>query len=207
MMQDETAEHELEAHAFLAKHGFDPGVLDGTSFFDPERFVNQHRVRDAYIQRFGFAVPTMEALAAIAEHEPILEVGAGAGYWAHELEQRGVDIIATDPKTGRYNHASEGGGHWDQTFTEVVEVGGQEAIELYPNRALLIIWPDYGEPWPADVLEAYPGDVVCYVGEGPMGCTADERFHKLLGDRYEQAGVVDLPQFEGIHDHLQIWTR
>lgn len=36
---------------------------------------------------FGFAVPNRRALETIAHNSPILEIGAGSGYWSWELQQ------------------------------------------------------------------------------------------------------------------------
>lgn len=41
-------------------------------------------------------VPTDEAIDTILEHSPILEIGAGDGYWAYVLENAGCEIIPTD---------------------------------------------------------------------------------------------------------------
>ena len=49
------------------------------------------------IQRLvSFGIPSAAALEAIARHGPIIEVGAGTGYWAGLLQAMGVDIIAFD---------------------------------------------------------------------------------------------------------------
>jgi hypothetical protein len=36
------------------------------------------------------------ALAAIARYAPIVEMGAGTGYWARCLRERGIDAVAYD---------------------------------------------------------------------------------------------------------------
>lgn len=45
---------------------------------------------------YAFAAPNSRALQALAELSPILEVGAGVGYWALLLKQAGVSVLATD---------------------------------------------------------------------------------------------------------------
>ena len=37
-----------------------------------------------------------QALLALAARAPLLEIGAGTGYWAHRLRGMGVDILAYD---------------------------------------------------------------------------------------------------------------
>jgi hypothetical protein len=46
---------------------------------------------------FACAIPSERALQAIvALNLPLLEVGAGSGYWARLLRARGVDVLAFD---------------------------------------------------------------------------------------------------------------
>ena len=42
------------------------------------------------------AVPSAQLLKALAKLGPIVEVGAGSGYWSAMLHERGVDTIAYD---------------------------------------------------------------------------------------------------------------
>jgi hypothetical protein len=50
------------------------------------------------IARYAFALPSDDALDAIVRSAPhgIVELGAGTGYWAALLEQRGADVVAFD---------------------------------------------------------------------------------------------------------------
>lgn len=206
------------AHSFLEERDLDPVAMTRNGYALPahDSAVDELKVRDAYVKRFGFAVPNKKALATIAVHEPILEVGAGSGYWAYELERMDVDIVATDPKTGQYYHGGLGemlhdeeaeGKHWENSWANVIELEGTEAVERYPERTLLIVWPDYNQPWPAEVLDAYKGDTAIYVGEGPGGCTGDKRFHKLLGEEFECVERITIPTFFTVHDDLTLWRR
>lgn len=46
----------------------------------------------------AFAVPSEGALTLLAQHAPIIEMGAGTGYWVHLLQARGVDACAFDAR-------------------------------------------------------------------------------------------------------------
>jgi hypothetical protein len=169
--------------------------------------------RDAFVKRYAWAIPSPAALAAIAEHSPILEVGAGCGYWAHELSKLGADIVATDlhpggRRDGAGKPAPSGYGYrFEKLWHPVVRMGAARALRAYPGRALLLVWPCYSRPWSERVLAAYTGDVVCYVGEGEGGCTGTDRFHALLDERFEAVRGVPVPQWAGIHDALTIHRR
>ena len=45
---------------------------------------------------YSFAIPSQLALEFMKDYSPICEMGAGSGYWAKLLADRGVDIIAYD---------------------------------------------------------------------------------------------------------------
>jgi len=57
------------------------------------------------IKKYAWAIPDEKALKIVAEFGPIIELGAGLGYWAWLLQQRGVDIIAFDKYTSKDNGA------------------------------------------------------------------------------------------------------
>ncbi|GGM06463.1 methyltransferase domain-containing protein [Dactylosporangium sucinum] len=62
----------------------------------PARELDLPRRRRELAARLAWAIPTEAALALIGDHGPILETGAGTGYWAALLRARGVDVVATD---------------------------------------------------------------------------------------------------------------
>jgi hypothetical protein len=56
-------------------------------------------------------------------------------------------------------------------------------------------------------LAAFRGEYVAYVGEGDGGCTADDRFHRVLAERWSEVETVPIPQWYGLHDRLEIYRR
>lgn len=172
-------------------------------------------------RRYSFAVPSPAAVDAIAQHSPsgVVEIGAGGGYWAMLLQQRGVDVIAYDPQPP----PGESRWHTGRAWT-AVHKGDHTMAAEHPTRTLLLCWPSYDKPWPARALECYTGDTVVYIGEGYGGCTGDNRMHALLGSPdcwcwdepcqcdnpdplYREITDVAIPQWSGIHDHLTVYRR
>jgi methylase of polypeptide subunit release factors len=45
---------------------------------------------------YAFASPNSEALKALVKLSPIVEIGAGVGYWAALLRQQGAEVVAID---------------------------------------------------------------------------------------------------------------
>lgn len=164
--------------------------------------TEQFTAREQFIQKFGFAIITASVVQALKKYSPILEVGAGTGYWAHELSKAGVDIVATDPRKFIYSDV------WQKhLFFEVSNMTGEDAVKKYPERNLLLVWPTYSSSWAASALRAFTGEKLIYVGEGYGGCTADDDFHECLGQKFELVEEIPMSQFCGIHDRLEVFQR
>jgi len=163
------------------------------------------KAMDSMRSLFSFAIPTEECFTAIAEHSPILEVGAGNGYWAYELRERGVDIIPTDIVDKHHNYFPQvKGGH---LWLSPEIICAEDAIEKYLDHTLMMIWPDYDKPWAFYALKKYTGQYFIFVGEGWGGCTANDAFSHLLESQWEVLKTIHIPQHMGIHDYFRIYKR
>ena len=170
----------------------------------PEPFTGLHGPnRHTFIAEFGFAIPDEESLNAIAAYSPLLEVAAGLGYWSLELENLGADVIATDAFTTEWKHHFGDRVPW----VDVIPMDGVTAVQTYPDRTLLMIWPSYEEEWSTDVLKAYQNEFFCYVGENKWGCCASDSFFDLLHREWTEITDMLIPQWGGIHDYLTIYQR
>lgn len=190
------------------------------------------QLRSRLLSRYSFAIPTETALTSVAGETTkagILEIGAGTGYWAHLLEQHGVDVLASDtaPAPSRSNRWFAG----SQPWTDVV-AADHRIVARHADRTLLIVWPTKNEVWAAEALQLYwdaGGQTVVYVGELPGGRTGDDLFHALLGEydrcwgcsfgivtmpcvcgvspRFRRVRRVTLPHWPGFSDDLLIYRR
>lgn len=168
---------------------------------------NIWEVRRQMVQEFSWAIPGESALHAILAHGPVVEVGAGTGYWARCLAERGGDVIAYDAEP--YNNKWCSGHQWYEVQKAPAKVAGN-----HPDRTLLLVWPPYEATMAVRAAIAYwqaGGKRIAYVGEGSGGCTASNAFHHFLVKRFsEQDDDLDfgrIPQWSGIYDRLEIWTR
>ena len=107
--------------------------------------------RDQHIEMFGFAVLNRATVEFIRPYGPLLEIGAGLGYWAYELRQAGIDVAATDP------YQKE---NWPENavWTQAERLTAARAMARYPGRNLLMCWPDQYDPWAAQALRAFRGE-------------------------------------------------
>lgn len=163
------------------------------------------RMREKAIERFGFAIPTDEALQAIASHGPVVEIGAGLGYWAYLMKEHFNATVRCYDKapvtSGRNTYSFKD----SAPYVEVLS-GSHEVLADHPNDTLLLIWP-YMDSFADDCLQAYQGNTVAYVGEGNGGCTADGVFHARLAFDWHVVQTVRIPQWWGLNDDLQICQR
>jgi len=157
----------------------------------------QHRRELA--KKYAWAIPDETAIHLIAELEPIVEIGAGTGYWAWLLRQCGVHIKPYDRKPGK--------NHWVEGLWTGVIAGGPRNAKRYPDHALMLCWPLYDDRMAFECLSRYTGDTVVYIGEGSGGCTGDDKFHAMLYERFAEVKQHDIPKWWGLHDSLEIWRR
>jgi hypothetical protein len=170
--------------------------------------IEQKAGDDAFFdlpRKYSWAVPTEEALTTIAGHSPrgVVEIGAGGGYWAMLLRERGVDVVAYDPDPSGLQCYSRY--YRDGTVWSSVEVGDHAAAANHPDRTLMLCWPESGEDWPAAAVRAHGGSTVVYIGQ--PGVTGNDDLHRLLNAEFVVTGLVGLPQWMGLEDDLSVYTR
>lgn len=152
--------------------------------------------REALVREFAWAIPSDEALHCIAEHGPIVELGAGSGYWAYLLGQLGIDVVALD----RYVNSKHK--HWVD-----VQRGGAKALRRHSGRTLFLCWPPYDTNMADNALRIYRGSTLAYIGEGHGGCTGNDLFYNRLDRYWEEIESVAIPQWPMVHDTLSVYQR
>lgn len=185
----------------------------------------RHNCRDWLARLFAFAVPNAAALNELAALSPIVEIGAGTGYWASLLRSKGVDVVAYDsapPSSEESASASFSGRRKSKKqkaaamneyhgasaqFTEVLR-GGADVLGSASDAAqtLFLCYPPPAEAMAFDCLSAFQGTRVVYVGEW-HGLTADARFERLLASRFALSKRVALPNFANQACEMTIWER
>lgn len=185
------------------------GLLDYNPYntydgpFDAKKDMQLMASRELGINGYGFAILTEDAIERLKKYAPILEIGAGLGYWAYEFQKRGVDYVATEPHPNSFGNYFKKSKLW----VSMEKLEASEAVSKYPGRALLICWPSYQETWAAAALRAYDGPAVIYVGEGYEGCTGDNEFHEILYRDWKETEEIRIPQWRCIHDRIWVYIR
>jgi len=179
--------------------------LSGLDAGDGPQAASLREVRKAFRRAWGFSIPCAEAVAALkALDHPLLEIGAGSGYWTALLRAAGLDVIATDV-------ASEGEGPDGSGLgrhAPVEALGGPQAVRAYPERDVFCSWPTEGAAWALEaVREIGVGRAFALVGDPPGGVVGTPELHAFLADHFSVEAVVRLPQFPRVDDALTIHRR
>ncbi len=154
-------------------------------------------------QRYAYVFPSDSVLAMLAGLGPLVEIGAGTGYWARRLRLMDVDIVAFDQapldgeRVNRYHSRTE-------PWTDV-EQGDQTVLSGYEDRGLLLCWPPLFSSL-GDCLTYYRGDTVACIGDGGY------RTARLDGLREAFTKVAAIPvraldPDPGVQPQLAIWKR
>jgi hypothetical protein len=133
----------------------------------------------------------------------VVEIGAGSGYWAWQLEQAGVDVAAYDPHPPADDNGFCKGGPYTTVLPD-----DASAVKHHQDRALLMVWPPYGGEHARHALSLYEGDLLLYAGESWGGCTADDGFYELLDAEWDEVSVAPRHvTWWGIHCRLAAYVR
>jgi hypothetical protein len=163
--------------------------------------MGSHETRDRNAAEIGYVIPCKEALEEIARHGPLLEVGAGTGYWAALIAKTGTDIIATDIQDGSGVYPVHCG-----VFHEVAAVDAEEAVAAHPDRNLLIIYPTMSDWAERAARKLSPGRTLIFVGEY-RGCCANDDFFDLLSREFEQVETLNVPRFAMFHEAMYVFRK
>jgi hypothetical protein len=163
---------------------------------------------------FSWAIPGSAALGTLARHGPLLECGAGTGYWAALLRAHGADVLATDiaapgPRPAGPQIAGTSELHGGRRpWTEVLTLDAVGAVRAHPDRALFLCWPPFDDDGASyTALRDYSGDVLAYIGDGPDGATGTVRLHRELALNWTPVEQSALPNWPGLRDRVVVYRR
>jgi hypothetical protein len=122
----------------------------------------EERYRQGLARRFSYVLPESHLLEVVRRHSPLVELGAGTGYWTYLLRLMGADVVA-------YDSAPIGGLRENRYHPDVppwtdVLLGDLPVLTGHSDRCLFLCWPPiYSALWEA--LGFYAGEWVIYIGD------------------------------------------
>lgn len=164
--------------------------------------------RDWCCHLFAYATPTQEALDVMAKYGPIVEVGAGTGYWSSLLHRAGVDVVAFDKTPPCAEDAQANAYHGRVPPFCSIQRGGPELLGRHDmaKRSLFLCYPPPGDAMAVRCIQLFQGDVVLHVGEW-QGDTGDCRFERELQRQFVVVQNVLLPNWGNSAYELTVWRR
>jgi hypothetical protein len=191
----------------------------------PDTEHNRRLIRSHLVRKYAYSVPGEIALATVARYAPIVEMGAGTGYWARCLRERGVDVVAYDELGDQWRawfcasvlqdlEISHGVralvSQPDQTrsdpvlWTEVLK-GGPSVLAQHAQRTLMLCWPDPWSGFDEAALLEHRGEHLVFVG-APEG-TGSHGFRRLLHREWKAVEEADVPRWFNDDDRLVVYQR
>ena len=201
--------------------------------FDPD--IDEQRRGDLFeaedenaMEKYAWAIPDERALRICAHYAPLVEMGAGCGYWCRLLRERGVTMTAYDKDV---DDNAKAAGVSASPFTKV-EKGGPEVLSMFPNATLLLIYPDDYETGDEELTlsmasyQHFQGDTIIHVGEWlgstktlsmegqetpdtvfPWGRTTSPDFQIIMEASFHRVLQVGLPNWGSVMNCLTVWKR
>ena len=182
---------------------------EGTDEDRANNWVRLEVLGEPLCEKYAWAIPNQRALNIIASFSPIIEIGAGKGYWGSLLRAMGTDIECYDKNKTRK-------GNWLN-----VGVGGPNVLKdpKHVDRTLFLCYPDDSNGMAMKCLENYSGEYIIHVGElittgtksggiqAPFGRTTGSDFSVALATSFHCLLTASLPRFPFSKDCITVWKR
>lgn len=188
----------------------------------------RNNCRDWCCHLYAYATPTPEALSVVAKFAPLVEMGAGTGYWSSLLQKQKVDIVAYDKCPPSTDGATTSGGESSTASGQrasrkqernayhgqvppfcPIGKGGPEVLKQdgeMAKRNLFLCYPPPHDDMALNCVRFFQGEHVIHVGEW-QGDTGDRRFEKELEARFVLIKELALPNWGNSAYSLSIWKR
>ncbi|EEY66398.1 uncharacterized protein PITG_03967 [Phytophthora infestans T30-4] len=173
---------------FVREH---PGDL--TAVFDPElsdeaRSEMYAALDVSVAMKYSWAIPDERALQIIKHYGPIVEMGAGSGYWARLLQLRGVDVVAYDLHVaGEEEEKEQEGDDQEKENGKTAATSGEEShgdAEETQGSVEQVYW--------TDVLKGTPKDLRKHADRALFLCYPDD-----FEDSHESMAMASLCNYAG----------
>lgn len=165
---------------------------------------------------YAYAIPspeTIDWIATFCDGRPLVELGAGRGYWASQLSRTGLVVNAYDVEPpDKFDNASfPRAGQQEDVWHKVSQLDELCADGL-SNSVLFLCWPPgWGNTMASDALTMFQragGDKLVYIGEPKGGKTGDEAFFDALSAQWELQDVdTRFVSWWTLDDTVQGWVR
>lgn len=162
-------------------------------------FIDARLTREDLVRRYAWTITAPDTVQFVHEHvgSVVVDPLAGNGYWAYLLTRAsGTRMVAASDT----NQPVE-------TWCPVAVADAAQAVRNFDGwPTLLLAWPPSADPTGADVLEAYTGNRVVFLGELDGSCGGD-RMRDLLRTEWSPVAKHQPAQWNSYHDVVVVYER
>ncbi len=126
-------------------------------------------------RKYAYPLLTQRAIEKICQFGSLIELGAGTGYWAEQIERLGnvwvaaFDICPLRSPSGRSRARADDENGWHagaKGFFDVLR-GNEDELDRHKGNTLVLMFPPKEEEYPLgyEALRRYTGEHFIYVGE------------------------------------------
>ena len=177
--------------------------------------------RDYCISRFGYPVLTKQVMTEITDAlhkrhiKTALEVAAGNGWFSHNLQKEGFQVITTDDLSWESDVNRASITVWKNNhFCDIEKLDATNAVEKYHSKidCVIMSWPPYNCSMGYNVF-AVAGRYklpILYIGE-EYGCCGDDTMWEFIYGLEEQDKLIETNvsesyiSWDGIHDDIVLY--
>lgn len=190
----------LQPHVRSPEFEHEPPYVERWSSDGSEVYLD----RRPFTREYSWTITDPDSVGFVVGYAEagLVDPMAGTGYWAYVLGQEGVDVVCYDESPGEDNPW-----HIDKLWVPVTRMDGAEAVAKHPDRTLLLSWPPYNEPDGDEVLAAYAGDRVIFMGEGEGGATGDDDLFTRLDAEWQWCEEHMPIRWYGLYDRIAVYER
>lgn len=161
---------------------------------------------------YAYAIPSPETIAWLAGFcagRPVVELGAGRGYWAAQLTRAGMSVEAYDvePPDRAANPSFPRAGRQADVWHPVGDLD-EFARSDWSDHVLFLCWPPgWGNTMASAALAAFGGERLVFVGQSRGGMTGDEAFFDALAGWRLATEDARFVSWWNLADVAQGWVR
>lgn len=188
-------------------------VVDGGATAGSARLAFAQMILQA---AYAYAIPspeTIDWMSLFCDGRPVVELGAGRGYWAALLVRAGMAVAAYDvePPDSVENVSFPRAGRQEDVWFSVGSLGDLQS-DGWRDGVLFLCWPPgWGNTMASDALAAFEaagGNKLVYIGEPKGGKTGDDAFFEALSARWRVDSTDSrFVSWWNLTDVAQGWVR
>lgn len=170
---------------------------------------------DLLRRKYAWCIPNERAVRVLCHVSPVVELGAGKGYWSWLVSARGGSISAYDKAPPRRPFFPVIKGQPDFAFPTLFLCYSDDPTPVNDDDAE----SESCEALSLESLNRFEGDTIVLAGEAfvasgtlsltqaPWGRSFDSAFQVELAATFHCVFVDDLPRFPICKDTLSVWKR